>query len=66
MVEGKIYAIDETVHMKVDHWMRVSLTDTTLSVHGIMRFLMLETGKYQYGLQILNSYTVRVDETTVS
>ena len=47
MVEGKVYAIDEIVLMKEDHYMKVSLMDMTLNVHGIMQYLMLEMEKFQ-------------------
>ena len=33
--------------MREDHYMKVSLMDTTLNVHGIMQYLMLEMEKFQ-------------------
>ena len=47
MVEGKVYAIDEICTHEGDPYTKVSLMDTILNVHGIMRYLMLEMEKFQ-------------------
>jgi len=54
MVKGKVYAVDEICTHEEGPYTKVSLMDTTLNVHGIMQYLMLEMEKFQmqqYGQQ---------------